>query len=67
MGVSYTYDLADRLTSITTASGSITGFSFDALGRHASQTSGTNPTSTYSYLGSSDTGGRDHRRLHHHR
>jgi hypothetical protein len=28
---------------------------FDALGRHASQTIGSNPTSTYSYLGSSNT------------
>ena len=55
MRVSYTYDLADRLTTITAASGSITHFAFDALGRHASQTSGTNPTSTYSYVGSSDT------------
>ena len=42
-------------TGITTASGTSTVFSIDALGRHASQTIGTNPTSSYSYLGSSNT------------
>jgi RHS repeat-associated protein len=52
--VAYAYDLADRLTSITTASGVTTAFAIDALGRHASQTVGTGPASTYSYLGSSD-------------
>ena len=53
--VAYTYDLADRLTAIATASGSTTSFTIDALGRHASQTVGTSPTQTYSYLGSSQT------------
>ena len=52
--VSYAYDIADRLTSITTASGTATVFSIDPLGRHASQTIGTAPTATYSYLGTTD-------------
>jgi RHS repeat-associated protein len=52
--VSYAYDLADRMTGITTASGSTTTFTIDALGRHSSQTIGSNPASIYSYLGTSD-------------
>jgi YD repeat-containing protein len=55
VSVTYAYELADRLTAITTASGSTTSFSIDALGRHTSRTVGTNPTETYSYLGTSDT------------
>jgi RHS repeat-associated protein len=55
MPVSYTYDLADRLTAISTASGSTTTFTLDALGRHASQTIDKAPTQAYSYLGTSDT------------
>ena len=51
--ISYTYDLADRLTAITSASGSTTSFTIDALGRHGSQTIGST-TSSYAYLGSSD-------------
>ena len=53
VSISYTYDLADRLTAITSASGSTTSFTIDALGRHASQTIGST-TSSYAYLGSSD-------------
>ena len=49
------YDLADRLNSITAPDGSIVSFSIDALGRHATQTVGSSPTSTYSYLGASDS------------
>ncbi|HEX7492034.1 MAG TPA: hypothetical protein VF337_10070 [Candidatus Limnocylindrales bacterium] len=51
----YTYDIGDRLTAITTPSGSLTSFTLDALGRHASQTVGSGPSSAYSYLGTSDT------------
>ena len=53
LSISYTYDLADRLTAITSASGSTTSFTIDALGRHGSQTIGST-TSSYAYLGSSD-------------
>ena len=53
--VSYTYDIANRLTAITTASGTATTFTIDALGRHSSQKIGSDPASTYSYLGSTDT------------
>jgi YD repeat-containing protein len=53
--VTCTYDLADRLTAITTASGSATTFTIDALGRHASRTTGTATPESYSYLGSSNT------------
>ena len=53
--VTYTYDLADRLTAVTTASGSATVFTIDALGRHASRTVGATPTESYSYLGTTDT------------
>jgi len=53
--VTYTYDLADRLTAITSASGSATLFTIDALGRHASRTTATAPAESYSYLGSSNT------------
>jgi RHS repeat-associated protein len=53
--VTYSYDLADRLTAVTTASGMATLFTIDALGRHASRTTGTTPTESYSYLGSSNT------------
>jgi len=52
--VAYAYDIADRLISITTASGTATVFTIDPLGRHASQTIGTAPTATYSYLGTTD-------------
>jgi RHS repeat-associated protein len=53
---SYVYDLADRMTKITQADASILGFTFDALGRHTSRTSGSTPTTidTYGYVGSSD-------------
>ncbi len=53
--VTYTYDLADRLTAITTASGQATVFTIDALGRHASRTTGSAPTESYSYLGATGT------------
>jgi RHS repeat-associated protein len=53
--VSFTYDAADRLTAITAASGKTTTFTIDVLGRHASTQTGTDPVSTYSYLGTSDT------------
>ena len=53
--VTYTYDLLDRLTAITTASGQATTFTIDALGRHASQSVTGQPTQTYSYLATTDT------------
>ena len=46
--VAYAYDLADRLTAVTSASGSATTFTIDALGRHASRTAGSAPTESYS-------------------
>jgi RHS repeat-associated protein len=52
MGLSF---LADRLTAVTSASGTATLFTIDALGRHASRTVGTTPTESYSYLGSTNT------------
>jgi YD repeat-containing protein len=51
----YTSDLADRLTAITSASGSATTFTIDPLGRRASRTIGTAPIESYSYLGSTNT------------
>jgi RHS repeat-associated protein len=51
----YAYDIADQLTSITAPSGTVTSFTLDVLGRHASRTVGTAPTDTYAYLGTSDT------------
>jgi RHS repeat-associated protein len=53
---SYVYDLADRMTKITQADGSIVGFTFDSLGRHATRTTGLTPTTidTFGYVGSSD-------------
>ena len=42
-----------RPSAITSASGSTTSFTIDALGRHGSQTIGST-TSSYAYLGSSD-------------
>ncbi len=53
--IAYTYDLADRLTAITSVSGSTTSFGIDALGRHASQSVTGSPTQTYSYLGAGNT------------
>jgi YD repeat-containing protein len=53
--IAYTYDLADRLTAITSVSGSSTSFGIDALGRHASQTVTGSPTQTYGYLGAGNT------------
>jgi RHS repeat-associated protein len=55
----YAYDLADRLNTITQPDASMVGFTFDALGRHASRTGGTSQTmvtiDAYTYVGSSDT------------
>ncbi len=48
-------DLADRLAAVTSASGSATTFTIDALGRHASRTTRSAPAESYSYLGSSNT------------
>ena len=45
----------DRLTAVTTASGTATTFTIDALGRHASRTVGITTPESYSYLGSSNT------------
>jgi RHS repeat-associated protein len=44
------------MTRITQADGTILGFTFDALGRHATRTSGALPTTidTYGYLGTGD-------------
>ena len=66
----YTHDLLGRETvtkvspkpggtALTSGSGTITPsqkvvFLIDAAGRHASQTIGTAPTTTYEYLGTSD-------------
>jgi RHS repeat-associated protein len=50
----YAYDPAGHLTAIT-ADGQTTSFAIDALGRHADQTVGTSPTTTYAYLGTSNT------------
>ncbi|MGD0019969.1 MAG: RHS repeat-associated core domain-containing protein [Candidatus Limnocylindrales bacterium] len=50
----YAYDPAGHLSAIT-ADGVTTSFTIDALGRHAGQTVGSNPTTTYAYLGTSDT------------
>jgi RHS repeat-associated protein len=52
----YGWDLASRMTRITQADGTILGFTFDALGRHATRTSGALPTTidTYGYLGTGD-------------
>jgi RHS repeat-associated protein len=50
------YDPAGHLTAINDGtSADAVSFTIDALGRHATQTVGTNPTSTYSYLGTSDS------------
>jgi RHS repeat-associated protein len=49
------YDPAGHLTAITGTSADAVSFTIDALGRHASQAVGSNPTSTYSYLGTSDS------------
>jgi RHS repeat-associated protein len=51
---SYEYDPAGHLTAIT-ADSVTTSFSIDALGRQASQTIGSNPTTTLAYLGTSNT------------
>jgi RHS repeat-associated protein len=50
----YAYDPAGHLTGIT-ADGQTTSFAIDALGRHASQTIGSGATTSYAYLGTSDT------------
>ena len=56
----YSYDPAGHLTAITDGSSAdAVSFTIDALGRHATQTVGSSPTSTYSYLGASDA---DHRK-----
>jgi RHS repeat-associated protein len=50
----YSYDPAGHLTAITDGtSADAVSFTIDALGRHATQTIGSNPTSTYCYLGTS--------------
>jgi RHS repeat-associated protein len=50
----YAYDPAGHLTGIS-ADGTTTSFAIDALGRHANQTVGSDPVTTYAYLGTSDT------------
>jgi RHS repeat-associated protein len=62
---SYVYDLADRMTKITQADSSVLGFTFDALGRHATRTSGSTPTTidTYGYVGSSDVVVQDYQNV----
>ena len=52
--ITYTYDLAHRLTSITPAGGATTTVGLDALGRPVTRTTGSS-VDTYSYLGTSDT------------
>ena len=49
------YDLGDRLTSITPASGSSATFTLDALGRFKTRLVSGSTTETYSYLGTSET------------
>ena len=48
----YAYDLADRLTGITPASGGAVTLSLDALGRHRTRVEGS-LTDTYTYAGES--------------
>ncbi len=50
----YAYDLGDRLTAITPYGAGSTTFTFDGLGRHASQTTAS-VTTSYAYLGTSET------------
>jgi RHS repeat-associated protein len=52
----YTLDPAGHLTAISDGtSADAVSFTLDALGRHATRTVGTNPVTTYSYLGTSDS------------
>ena len=52
----YAYDPAGHLSAITDGtSADAVSFSIDALGRHGTQTIGSEPTSTYCYLGTSDS------------
>jgi YD repeat-containing protein len=54
----YTYDLADRLTSITLPGGSSTStFSLDALGRPVRRSDGSS-TVSYAYVGTGTTAWR---------
>jgi len=48
----YAYDLADRLTGITPATGSAVTLAFDALGRHRTRVE-SGVTETYAYAGES--------------
>jgi YD repeat-containing protein len=50
----YAYDAADRLRSITPPGQGATTFALDALGRHATRTTGS-LTDTYAYLGTTET------------
>ncbi len=50
----YAYDLGDRLTGITPASGASATFTLDALGRHRTRVLSAGGTDTYSYLGTSE-------------
>ena len=50
----YTYDPVGHTKTIT-ASGVTTTFTFDALGRHATQKIGSGSTTTYAYLGTSSS------------
>jgi RHS repeat-associated protein len=50
----YAYDEAERLTSITPASGSAATFTLDALGRNKTRTVGA-AVDTYGYLGPTET------------
>jgi RHS repeat-associated protein len=50
----YSYDPAGHLSAITDGtSADAVSFTIDALGRHGTQTIGSEPTSTYAYLGTS--------------
>jgi RHS repeat-associated protein len=51
---SYAYDVLDRLATISPAGGTASSFAFDALGRHASRTTGA-LVETYAYAGDSGT------------
>jgi RHS repeat-associated protein len=53
VATNYTYDPAGHLATIVSGSHTVT-YTFDAAGRHATQTIDSNPTTTYAYLGSSD-------------
>jgi RHS repeat-associated protein len=51
----YTYDPAGHLVSIAATGSPTVSFSSDALGRHWVQTVGSDPATTYAYLGTGDS------------